>query len=110
MASEERLYIDINGTPFRSIPALCMCTTNRTCVATLCKVSDQTSGYLYCVSNNYVDNGTLFNPQDGAQHPGRNLPCSHECYKAYVSFLRSKNHTHFLIAQRRFTNEHNRQH
>lgn len=31
--------------------------------------------------------------------------CSKECYDAYTSFLRSKNRTPFILAQRRFRND-----
>ncbi len=31
--------------------------------------------------------------------------CSQECYGQYVTFLRSKNKTHYLLAQRRFRND-----
>lgn len=28
--------------------------------------------------------------------------CSAECYRSYITFLRGKNRTHFVLAQRRF--------
>ncbi len=31
--------------------------------------------------------------------------CSEDCYNEYVAFLRSKNRTPYLLAQRRFLNE-----
>lgn len=31
--------------------------------------------------------------------------CSQECYQQYTTFLRSKNRTPFLLAQRRFRND-----
>lgn len=31
--------------------------------------------------------------------------CSRECYQQYTSFLRSKNRTPYLLAQRRFSND-----
>lgn len=31
--------------------------------------------------------------------------CSHECYQQYTAFLRSRNRTPYILAQRRFRND-----
>ena len=63
--------------------------------------------------NNYVlssASGELFNPlQDDRKKRDKDRGgkyyilrrCSKDCYNLYVVFLRSKNRTHFIIAQRR---------
>ena len=63
--------------------------------------------------NNYVlssISGELFNPlQDNETKKDRDRGgkyyrlrrCSKDCYDSYVVFLRSKNRTHFIVAQRR---------
>jgi len=61
-------------------------------------------------------NGDLFNPQDindnidkkDKERGGRFwrlMSCSQPCYEQYTVFLRSKNRTPYLIAQRRFRND-----
>lgn len=55
-------------------------------------------------------NGNLLNPQQYHFEDWHGMhKCNLDCYKWYTMFLRSKNYTHFLIARRRFTNEHKRQ-
>lgn len=56
---------------------------------------------------NPLDSGHMMNQQDRKR--GQPLwqlrPCSEECYRDYTSFLRSKNRTPYLLAQRRFQND-----
>lgn len=60
-------------------------------------------------------NGELFNPlisghsiskrdQSRGGRYFRLTKCSQDCYRSYVTFLRLKNRTHFVLAQRRLLN------
>lgn len=62
------------------------------------------------------NDGDLFDPMDiNAQITKRDMErggkfwrlhtCSKECYDQYVFFLRSKNRTPYILAQRRFRND-----
>ena len=68
--------------------------------------------YLVLASND----GDLYNPLDTSNNVNKrdrerggmywNLKtCSQECYRSYTIFLRSKNRTPYLLAQRRFRND-----
>lgn len=98
------IIVDINGTPHEieqnELPPF--------------KVLARWSGsrYLALASNE----GDLFDPMDiSAKINKRDLErggmfwklrtCSKECYDQYTIFLRSKNRTPYLLAQRRFRND-----
>lgn len=60
--------------------------------------------------------GDLFNPNNQSDQIGKKdtarggmffklRACSKECYENYVTFLRTKNHTHYVLAQRRFSHD-----
>ncbi len=68
--------------------------------------------YLVVASND----GDLFNPQDTSNNIHKRdrerggwfwrlQSCSAECYQQYTTFLRSKNLTPYVVAQRRFRND-----
>ena len=68
--------------------------------------------YLVLASNE----GDLFNPLDSSNNIHKRdrdrggmfwglKKCSKECYGQYTIFLRSKNRTPYLVAQRRFRND-----
>jgi hypothetical protein len=98
------IVVDINGTPHEiendtqpEFDVLARWSGNR---------------YLVLVSNE----GDLFSPVDPqAQIDKRDKErggmfyrlktCSQACYSQYTMFLRSKNRTHYLLAQRRFLND-----
>jgi len=97
-------FIDINGTPHMyeqgeipSFKVFARCSKQR---------------WLVMASNE----GDLFNPNEINDNLNRKdrerggdffklQKCSKECYEQYTTFLRSKNLTHYLIAQRRFRND-----
>lgn len=98
------IVVDINGTPHEigneEIPYF----------AVLAKWSGDR--YLALASND----GDLFDPLDSncriekrdRERGGkfwRLRTCSQECYQQYTMFLRSKNRTPYLVAQRRFRND-----
>ncbi len=93
-------FIDINGTPYHKLED-----KSKLIIAMLndkhCFIIIRDGG-LWPLSG---DARSLDKPEEGFIM----TECSYKCYKAYTTFLRSKNYTHFLIAQRRFTNEHKRQ-
>ncbi len=96
--------IDINGTPHKH-------SNEENPPLSLDKiVAKQTFvSYFVLVSSN----GQLFNPLEAGNNImkrdtiGRSRyyqlkKCGKSCYSSYVEFLRSKNRTHFILAQRRF--------
>lgn len=96
------VIIDTNGTPYFSADNLKIDIAAR-----------RSENRFMVLANN---EGDLFNPneintnihQKDRERGGRfwNLQtCSEECYNQFVAFLRSKNRTHYLIAQRRFRND-----
>lgn len=96
-----KIVIDRNGTPHN----------DDTDVDPI--VAKQENGLYYVLASN---DGDLFSPITiGINVHKKDLtrgcpfwslrPCSHECYEQYTSFLRSKNKTHYLIAQRRYCND-----
>lgn len=99
--------IDINGTPFKyDLPQ------NRQLKLEDTFAQKNPIGYFILSSKD----GDIFNPlcddigllKIKDKKRGKRLynlnNCSCGCYKAYITFLRSKNRTHFIIAQRRFSN------
>lgn len=98
------IVVDINGTP-HEIPH-----GSQPDFQALARWSGER--YLVLASND----GDLFNVLDTSNNISkkdneRGKPfwslktCSKECYDQYTAFLRSKNKTPFLLAQRRFRND-----
>lgn len=98
------VVVDINGTPH----TIAKGTTPDFDI--LARWSGQR--YLVLASNN----GDLFNPLDISDKIKQRdkergglfwklRACSEECYKQYTTFLRSRNKTPYLLAQRRFRND-----
>jgi len=98
------IVVDINGTPHEIekgiLPGFDV----------LARWSGQR--YLVLASNE----GDLFNPLDTNENLHKRdrergglfwklRTCSKECYQQYTVFLRSKNRTPYLVAQRRFRND-----
>jgi len=97
------IIIDINGTPHDLI--------NKSVDSVVAKNTDDR--FFMVLTNS---SGDLFNPlelnanikQRDKERGGlywRLKTCSRECFDQYTAFLRSKNRTHYLIAQRRFLND-----
>ncbi len=98
------IVVDINGTPHKIhkdvIPDFV--------------VLARWSGNRYLVLSS--NEGDLFNPLDIKANVKKKdrerggmfwklRTCSQECYREYTTFLRSKNRTSYLLAQRRFRND-----
>lgn len=106
--------VDINGTPYHyesddTIPLALNFTVAR-------RKGDIDSSSIFQVLAS--GDGELFNPQvyNGNiplkdKFRGGNyfklMKCSQKCHQAYVTFLRSKNRTHFVLAQRRLLDGYN---
>ncbi len=98
------IIVDINGTPHE---------IDQSSVADFIVMARWSgSRYLVIASND----GDLFDPLDSnnqiekrdKQRGGRFWrlrTCSKECFYRYTGFLRSKNRTQYLLAQRRFRND-----
>ena len=98
------IVVDINGTPHQ------IDDSENPAFHVLARKSGER--YLVLASNE----NDLFNPLDIKvkinQHDNQRgcpfwnlVTCSRECYEHYTSFLRSRNRTPFLIAQRRVWND-----
>jgi len=98
------IVVDINGTPHEISEG----------VRPDFDVAARWSGHRYLVLASNA--GDLFDPMDvnnkihkrDRERGGlfwRLRTCSRECYQRYTTFLRSKNRTPFLLAQRRFRND-----
>lgn len=95
------ILIDIHGTPHK------YCSRDKFPIALNEIIAKTMPGNNYVLSS---INGELFNPLQNDQKKrdkdrgGRYYKlrrCSKDCYNAYIVFLRSKNRTHFIVAQRR---------
>lgn len=95
------ILVDKNGTPYE----------DKTDIDTV--AAKREYGLYYVLVSN---DGDLFNPNiTGINAHKKDLDrgrkfwnlqkCSRECYDQYTAFLRSKNNTHYLIAQRRYRND-----
>jgi len=104
------IVVDVHGTPHR--------VDNRESpdykIRPDCKICAKNTGTRYLVLAS--SSGDLFDPTDSnnninKRNKERGAPfwqlqrCSEECYKLYTSFLRTRNRTPLLIAQRRFRND-----
>lgn len=98
------IVVDINGTPHEISKGV------QLDFDILAKWSG--NRYLVLASND----GDLFNPLDINNKINKRdkerggmfwklRTCSQECYQNYTTFLRSKNRTPYLLAQRRFRND-----
>lgn len=98
------IVVDRNGTPHEISPGvepnfdvLARCSTNR------CLVLASNNGDLF----DLLDTNFNLNKRD-KERGGmfwKLRTCSQECYRQYTIFLRSKNRTPYLLAQRRFRND-----
>lgn len=99
------IFVDIHGTPHRAL-------SNAHCDFDILAKKLNNSKYFILVSND----GDLFDPtnikvsikQPDRQRGGRFWRlrrCSLKCYMEYTSFLRSKNRTPYILAQRSFIND-----
>jgi len=99
----EEKYIDINGTPQ-------LLSENEIC-------SSKKEALAYIIGDMYFvltsSDGDLFNPQDSSMSRGKRdhekggyffqlRKCNKVCYDYYVTFLKTKNKTHYILAQRNF--------
>lgn len=98
------IVVDIGGTPHEE----------DNCSNVCFKVYAQRRGERYMVLAS--SNGDLFDPMDSGNNAHQKdrerggpfwklSSCSKECYDQYTTFLRSKNRTPLLVAQRRFRND-----
>ncbi len=98
------IVVDINGTPHEIYKD----------IASDFVVLARWSGNRYLVLSS--NEGDLFNPLDAKANVKKKdrerggmfwklRTCSQECYREYTTFLRSKNRTSYLLAQRRFRND-----
>ena len=97
------INIDINGTPYRGDKKLSSSFDQKWLARRIGEL------YLIMVSSD----GLLFNPLDTSQSLNkkdkeRGKPfyqlekCSSMCYNYYINFLRTKNRTNLILAQRNF--------
>jgi len=103
----DKKYIDINGTPHLK--------SKIDNINNIKIVAKQSNDNYYILSSS---DGELFNPitdsksfsKKDDERGGRFYKlnkCSKETYNFYVSYLRSKNNTQLILAQRRFISEKN---
>lgn len=105
--SSKCTLIDVNGTPYKYL-------VGENLPIPLCKVvAKQIPTATFVLTSS--EKG-LFNPLEidanlmkrdrirGGRYY-RLKRCGKSCYNSYVEFLRSKNRTHFILAQRRLLNE-----
>jgi len=99
------IVVDINGTPH--------IVDNISLLSHLAVLASQSGNRFMVLSSN---EGNLFNPtdpQDRIDKPDKERggkfyrlrSCSQLCYTQYGAFLRSKNRTHYILAQRRFSSD-----
>jgi len=107
--------VDINGTPHcYDRPVEKSPLKTRSVVAKQIHPEERNRAMYWVLASN---DDELFNPNTvGADMNRQDRPgyvqaryvynlrkCSEECYSSYVTYLRSKNATHFIVAQRRFS-------
>jgi len=97
----EKIWLDINGTPHKNI------------IGDDKLVAKQTGDQYQVLAST---EGDIFNPRNTSNNINKKdkirggryfflQRCSRDCYIYYVQFLRSKNYTHYLLAQRRLKSE-----
>ncbi len=106
--------VDINGTPYRYTTGDNTPWSSHSVLSLNLTVArargDVDSGRVFEVLasgdgelfNPLVHNGNI--PKNDRHRGGRHfrlVKCSSDCYRSYTTFLRSKNRTHFVVAQRR---------
>lgn len=98
-------YIDIHGTPHRQ-------RNGRYLLIDFKPVARQTKMAHFILAST---EGVVFNPNDiGMDRFGKDdirggplfklQKCTKKCYESYKQFLRTKNKTHLIVAERRFLN------